>query len=285
VEARRLPAVREESIVFRRRTEDGHAAARVVAEPSTAVAEYESGNVDLLQIPAAEASDWMEDESRKPMLMSTPALELVYVGSTRPRGPLVDPRVRQAINYAIDVSRIIERSSADGARAAGVVPPALGGYDSTRKPYPYDPRKARQLLAAAGHPEWHRHRALDLDDADLSANRLRPYRRTSTRSAFRVKIVQRESAAARGAARKGQTDMILKDWYADYPDAEDFLYPLLHSANKGVGWKRVVLFESALRLVGDRVASRARRNQAQRALQAGGLDRLRRGADGLSLLL
>jgi peptide/nickel transport system substrate-binding protein/oligopeptide transport system substrate-binding protein len=29
--------------------------------------------------------------------------------------------------------------------------------------------------------------------------------------------------------------MILKDWYADYPDAEDFLYPLLHGANRGAG--------------------------------------------------
>ena len=29
--------------------------------------------------------------------------------------------------------------------------------------------------------------------------------------------------------------MILKDWYADYPDAENFLYPLLHGANKGSG--------------------------------------------------
>ena len=29
--------------------------------------------------------------------------------------------------------------------------------------------------------------------------------------------------------------MILKDWYADYPDAEDFLYPLLHTANRGAG--------------------------------------------------
>jgi peptide/nickel transport system substrate-binding protein/oligopeptide transport system substrate-binding protein len=52
---------------------------------------------------------------------------------------------------------------------------------------------------------------------------------------IRTKIVQRESAAARGAARKGQTDMILTDWYADYPDAENFLYPLLHSVNAGVG--------------------------------------------------
>jgi peptide/nickel transport system substrate-binding protein/oligopeptide transport system substrate-binding protein len=52
---------------------------------------------------------------------------------------------------------------------------------------------------------------------------------------IRTKIVQRESAASRAAARKGETDMILKDWYADYPDAEDFLYPLLHTANRGAG--------------------------------------------------
>ena len=52
---------------------------------------------------------------------------------------------------------------------------------------------------------------------------------------IRVKIVQREAAAVRAAARKGETDMILKDWYADYPDAEDFLYPLLHTANRGAG--------------------------------------------------
>ena len=45
----------------------------------------------------------------------------------------------------------------------------------------------------------------------------------------------RESAAAREAARKGQTDLFVKNWYADYPDAENFLYPLLHGANKGVG--------------------------------------------------
>jgi len=29
--------------------------------------------------------------------------------------------------------------------------------------------------------------------------------------------------------------MILKDWYADYPDAENFLYPLLFSGNRGSG--------------------------------------------------
>lgn len=209
--------------------------ARIIAEPSTAVAEYESGNVDVLQIPAAEARDWLEDESRQPELMSTPALELVYIGINTTRGPLADARVRQAINYAIDVNRIIERLiGGRGTRAAGVVPPALAGYDSARRAYPYDSAKARALLAAAGHPNG--------IDIELWTSTTPIYLRIAeTVQAYlnavgiRTKIVQRESSAARGAARKGQTDMILKDWYADYPDAEDFLYPLLHTANRGAG--------------------------------------------------
>jgi peptide/nickel transport system substrate-binding protein/oligopeptide transport system substrate-binding protein len=209
--------------------------ARIIAEPSTAVAEYESGNIDVIQIPASEASDWEADESRKPMLMSTPALELVYIGINTTRGPLTDVRVRQAINYAIDIDRIIERLiSGRGTRAAGVVPPALAGYDSTRRAYPYDPAKAKALLTAAGHPNG--------IDIELWTSVTPIYLRMAetiqaylNKVGIRTKLVQRESAASRGAARKGQTDMILKDWYADYPDAEDFLYPLLHSANKGAG--------------------------------------------------
>lgn len=209
--------------------------ARIIAEPSTGVAEFESGNVDILQIPEAEARDWQEDESRSPLLMSVPALQLIYIGINTTRGPLTDARVRQAINYAVDVDRIIERLiSGRGTHAAGVVPPALPGYDSTRKGYPYDPAKAKQLLAAAGHPNgididlWTSTRPIFLRIAETIQAYL-------AQAGIRAKIVQREAAAARGAARKGETDMILKDWYADYPDAEGFLYPLLHSASKGAG--------------------------------------------------
>jgi ABC-type transport system substrate-binding protein len=209
--------------------------ARIIAEPSTGVAEFESGNVDILQIPESEARDWQEDESRSPMLKSIPALQLVYVGINTTRGPLTDVRVRQAINYAVDVPRIIERLiSGRGTHAAGVVPPALAGHDSARKAYAYDSTKARQLLAAAGHPNgidielWTSTRPIFLRIAETIQAYL-------AKVGIRAKIVQRESAAARGAARKGETDMILKDWYADYPDAEGFLYPLLHSANKGAG--------------------------------------------------
>jgi peptide/nickel transport system substrate-binding protein len=209
--------------------------ARIIAEPSTSVAEFESGTVDVLQIPADETSEWEDDESRRPLLSSTPALELVYVGINTTRGPLRDVRVRQAINCAVDINTLIERLvSGRGTRAAGVIPPALPGYDSTRKAYPFDPARAKQLLAAAGYPNG--------IDIELWTSVTPIYVRIAeTIQAYlnavgiRTKVVQRESAASRAAARKGETDMILKDWYADYPDAENFLYPLLYSGNKGSG--------------------------------------------------
>ena len=209
--------------------------ARIISEPSTAVAEFESGNVDILQVPPSEARDWTENDFRKPELKSVPALQLVYVAINTTRGPLADPRVRQAINYALDVNRIIERLiGGRGVHAAGVIPPSLAGYDSARKPYPFDPAKAKALMAESGHATG--------IDVDLWVGVNPVYIRVAeTMQAYlaaigvRVKIIQRENAAARASAKKGETDMILKDWYADYPDAENFLYPLLHSASKGDG--------------------------------------------------
>jgi len=237
--------------------------ARIIAEPSTSVAEFESGNVDVLQIPAGQTREWEEDESRRPMLSSTPALELVYVGINTTRGPLTDVRVRQAINYAVDINTIIERLIAGrGTRAAGVIPPALAGYDSARRAYQFDPAKAKQLLAAAGYPNG--------IDVELWTSMTPIYvRMAETIQAYlnavgiRTKVVQRESAASRAAARKGETDMILKDWYADYPDAENFLYPLLYSANKGSGGN--VSFYANTRFDSTVLAARRELNDTKRA--------------------
>jgi ABC-type transport system substrate-binding protein len=247
--------------------------ARIIGEPSTSVAEFESGNVDVLLIPAGETQQWEDDESRKDMLMSVPALQFVYIGINVTRGPLKDARVRQAINLAIDRGLILKSLiSGRGRLAAGVIPPSLGGADTARAAYPFDAARAKQLLTEAGYPNG--------IDVELWVGSNPVYGRIAetvqaylTQAGIRTKIVQRESAGAREAARNGQTDMILKDWYADYPDAENFLFPLLHSANKGVGGN-VSFFENA---EFDRIVSLARResDEAKR-------DVLYRQADSLA---
>ena len=209
--------------------------ARIIPEPSTAVAEFESGNVDVLYVPEGETRNWEQTDEKKAMLESAPALRVFYVAINTTRGPLADKRVRQALNYATDSKAILDGIvSGRGNLAAGVIPPSLAGGDSTRKGYTRDVAKAKQLLSEAGFANG--------IDIELWSSQTPPFPRIAQAiqanlkdAGVRVTLVQRDASSMREAARAGQTDMALKDWFADYPDAENFLYPLLHSANKGVG--------------------------------------------------
>jgi len=231
--------------------------ARIIPEPSTAVAEFESGNVDVLYVPEGETRNWEETDDKKALLESAPALRMLYIAINTTRGPLADPRVRQALNYATDARAILDGiMSGRGNLSAGVIPPSLAGGDSTRKGYARDTAKARQLMIAAGHPNG--------IDIELWSSQTPPFPRIAQTVqanladiGVRVKLIQRDASSMREAARAGKTDMALKDWFADYPDAEDFLYPLLHSANKGVGGN--VSFYSNPKF--DQLVSAARREQ------------------------
>ena len=231
--------------------------ARIVPEPSTAVAEFESGNVDVLYVPEGETRNWEQTDERKAMLESAPALRVFYVAINTTRGPLADKKVRQALNYAVDAKGILDGIvSGRGNLAAGVIPPALPGGDSTRKGYARDVAKAKQLLTEAGFPNG--------IDVELWSSQTPPFPRIAqTIQAYlkeanvRVTLVQRDASSMREAARAGKTDMALKDWFADYPDAENFLYPLLHTANRGVGGN--VSFYSNPEF--DKLVNEARREQ------------------------
>lgn len=209
--------------------------ARIIPEPSTAVAEFEAGNVDLLYIPEAESRDWEQTEEKKGLLQSAPVLRLWYIAINTTRGPLADVRVRRAINHAVDTKAILTQLlGGRGTLAAGIIPPALEGADTTRAPYAHDVARARQLLAEAGYPNGITIKLWCSQDATQSrvAQAVQGYLKEA---GITAELVQRESASMREAARKGEADLVLKDWYADYPDAENFLYPLLHSSNAGVG--------------------------------------------------
>jgi len=209
--------------------------ARIIPEMSTATAEFEAGNVDVLTVPDEAGKSWQADPEKSKLLQSAPALRFWYVAINVTRGPLADPRVRQALNYAVDVNTILNVVMAGrGTAAAGVVPPSLPGYDANRKGYTHDVAKAKQLLAAAGHPN-----GIDVElwaaTTDQSPRLSQAIQANLAEAGIRAKIVQRDASSVREAARKGASDLYVKEWWADYPDAENFLFPLLHSKNKGPG--------------------------------------------------
>ncbi|MFN8533227.1 MAG: ABC transporter substrate-binding protein [Dehalococcoidia bacterium] len=67
--------------------------------------------------------------------------------------PTRHKEVRQAFNYAIDKDSIVKNIYLNYTKPTGqLVQSTTTGYNPNIKPYPYDPAKAKQLLAQAGYP-------------------------------------------------------------------------------------------------------------------------------------
>lgn len=210
---------------------------RIIPEAFTRIAEFESGTLDILRIPQAELGRFLEDESRRSSIQSQPELRVTYIGLNNRKGPLEDVRVRRALNMAVDAGRIIEvLAGGHAVRSAGAVPPGLPGY-AERPPYPYDPAAAKNLLRDAGFPDgfdleiWQR----DSPEGNRVVEAIQGY---LLEIGIRVRIVKREWSAFKEAVSRGRVDAFFLDWYGDYPDAENFLYPLFHSSNAGGGGNR-----------------------------------------------
>jgi peptide/nickel transport system substrate-binding protein/oligopeptide transport system substrate-binding protein len=207
---------------------------RIIPEALTRAAEFQAGRISVVEVPFGETKKW--EQEHPDWLKRKPALRAVYVPLNNRRGPLRDPRVRQAINHAVNVPEILRTVwNGRGALAAGAVPPTLGGSDPARRPYAYDTTEARRLLRAAGYPNGF---SLQLWRSGTNVEMGRVAQAIQAQLAavgIQIEIVTRDASSMREAVRKGDTDMAITDWWADYPDADNFLYPLFHSASFGPG--------------------------------------------------
>jgi len=85
-------------------------------------------------------------------LVSTPSWRYHMIWMNCKRDPFTDKRVRQAMAYALDVNTMVSTlMKGIGRRMTAPIPSTAFGY-APQRPYAYDPGKAKQLLAAAGHP-------------------------------------------------------------------------------------------------------------------------------------
>src|SRR5205085_7773651 len=70
-----------------------------------------------------------------------------------PKSPWHDKRLRLAVNYALDRKRINEAACLGFCPPAGVIVPRVMEFALQIEAPPYDPQKAKQLLAEAGYPK------------------------------------------------------------------------------------------------------------------------------------
>jgi len=207
---------------------------RIIPEPLTQAAELEAGRLSAVEVPFGEGSRW---RARRPdWLQGKPALRVTYVALNTRRGPLTDLRVRQAINYAVNVPEILRTVwDGRGVVARGAIPPLLAGADTSRTGYGFDAAKARRLLAAAGYPSGFEIQLWRSSSNVVLGRVAQAVQADLEKVGIRVELVDRDASSQRQAARSGKADMALLDWWADYPDADNFLFPLFYSGNFGPG--------------------------------------------------
>lgn len=121
---------------------------RVLEDESTQLAALQAGEVDLV----INISPDLVDEV--PQLLSVPGAENSNVRLNAQEEDVItaDPRVRLALNMAVDREAIAESLYAGYATplSCSTIPPAAFGHNPDLEPIPYDPDQARQLLEEAG---------------------------------------------------------------------------------------------------------------------------------------
>jgi ABC-type transport system substrate-binding protein len=241
---------------------------RIIPEPLTQAAEYEAGHLSVVEVPVGETRRWEQTHPQE--LQRRPALRDLYVAINTTRGPLKDVRVRRALNHAVDVPTLLTTVLADrGVRAAGSLPPGIAGYDPTRVPYHYDLAEAKRLLTEAGYPNGFAIKLWRTQRAEL-ARLAQSIQQSLAEVGVRAEIVERDASSARAAVRKGEADLFLTDWWADYPDPENFNYPLFHSRNRGPGGNYAFLSDP--RLDSMIVRARATTNETEKVRLARDID-------------
>ena len=124
---------------------------RFVADPAAATAAMLAGDIDTFSnFPAPEALDQFRADKRFAVRLGTTEGKTI-LALNEARKPFDDARVRRALAYAIDRAALIEAAeSGFGAPIGSHYVPTDPGYVDLAGAYPFDPAKARALLAEAG---------------------------------------------------------------------------------------------------------------------------------------
>lgn len=194
--------------------------------------EFKKGNLEDAHVPTRDYARVVKDPSH--VYVRRSMFNVRFYGFNTRLKPFDDARVRRAVIHAIDRDTIV--NDIWGGRfvpARGVLPPGVLGYNPKLRAQPYDPVRARELLAQAGHPGgaglppvtiWssvkeerivreHEHIRKNLEAIGLRAE----FRYLTDWPAYSKMLTD------------GTAQMFLYAWYADVPHPDNFLFRLFHS--------------------------------------------------------
>ncbi len=201
----------------------------IIPDDATRILKLKAGEIDAAEfVPYSRIAELKADPNLNMVL--SPAAQIFFVAmNNRPKladgtpNPLSDKRVRQALNYAVNKDAIVQvMTYGAGKPQVSPISTATPLSDTSAKvPYPYDPAKAKALLADAGYAK-----GLDLGiytvagNADQAAE-MAAIQQMWNQVGVKLKIQQMDSATRIAKFHANEYQMRTALWTADINDPSE----------------------------------------------------------------
>ncbi|MDB5096584.1 MAG: peptide transporter substrate-binding protein [Cyanobacteria bacterium RYN_339] len=199
------------------------------------VLKFERGELDLLGvnrgIPAADYA-WLRGNPKWTKLMlDAPDAAFYYVTLNCRVPPFDNLKVRRAVAHAIDKARVVKLVNGRGQVAPGILPPPMPGYNKDLQGIPYDPAKAKQLLAEAGFPNGFSNTFYCVN-SDSTAKVAQSIQQDLGKVGIKLDLKALAFPSYLDAkATPGRVAIGSGNWSQDFPDPSNFLTTMFSSKN------------------------------------------------------
>lgn len=234
------------------RDEDGNAlpyldavAISFIVDKQSVFMEFMKGSLDFMSgIDACykdalltKSGELNPDYADRVKLLTGPYLNTEYLGfllkDNGDQSPILKKEVRQAINYGFDRKKMMKylRNNIGYPGTSGFVPMGLSSFDSTKiKGYDYNPKKALELLDAAGYPNGKGLPPIPLSVSATYLDLCQYIQHELEQIGINLTLDVQQGAQQRQMMRNYQLPFFRGSWICDYPDPENYL-SLFYSKN------------------------------------------------------
>jgi peptide/nickel transport system substrate-binding protein len=195
----------------------------------------QSGDIDMMDGLNPDDVKLVTANS-KLQLFKQPGMNVAYLAFNTQKPPFNNPKVRQALNYAVNKEGIIKSFYAGLAiPAVNPMPDIIWGYNKDIKDYEYNLDKAKKLLAEAGYPngfETDFYAMTEPRGYMPNGKKVAEYMQEDfAKIGVKTKIVTYDWQTYLDRTGKGEHPMALMGWNGDNGDPDNFLYVLLDKDN------------------------------------------------------
>ncbi|MEW6534055.1 MAG: ABC transporter substrate-binding protein [Candidatus Auribacterota bacterium] len=212
---------------------------KIIPEDFTAITEFENGRIDILEVPGSEFEYFVTDARWKDRVYRSPLLNTYYVGFNCQKEPFNSVEMRHAVGYAVNREGIIEKFLHNRVtRADSPVPPDLLGSKISIAEHKYDPGKAIDMISSLPG-STRKEISLYFSSNKETEGIAELIQYDLAQAGLSVSLCQLEWSVFKEKVASGEAEMFILSWWADYPDIENFLYPVFYSGNWGSAGNRV----------------------------------------------